>query len=47
MKINPNKCVFRVNSAKFLGHTNTTRGIEADLAKIIVVADMPPLKSQK
>lgn len=47
MKYIANKRIYGVTSAKFLGHMITTRGIEADLAKIRTVIDMPPSEAQK
>ena len=34
MKLNPNKCVFKVTLEKFLGFLVTQRGIEANIKKI-------------
>ena len=34
MKLNPNKCAFRVSSGKFLGFIVSHRGIEANPDKI-------------
>ena len=47
MKLNAAKCIFRVTSAKFLGHMITSRGIEVNPAKISAVADMQPPKTKK
>ncbi|XP_063948153.1 uncharacterized protein LOC135152236 [Daucus carota subsp. sativus] len=40
MKLNPQKCVFGVESGKFLGFMVNHRGIEANLAKIKALLDM-------
>nr|XP_017225259.1 PREDICTED: uncharacterized protein LOC108201488 [Daucus carota subsp. sativus] len=40
MKLNPQKCVFGVESGKFLGFMVNHRGIEANLAKIRALLDM-------
>lgn len=40
MKINANKCVFRVSSRTFLGFIVNQRGIEANLDKIKAVLKM-------
>ena len=45
MKLNPNKCVFGVESRKFLGYMVSRRGIEANLKKIKAILEMrSPLK---
>ena len=40
MKLNPNKCVFGVESGKFLGYIVSRRGIEANPKKIKALIDM-------
>ena len=40
MKLNPQKCVFGVESGIFLGFMVNHRGIEADPAKIQAMLDM-------
>ena len=40
MKLNPQKCVFGVESGKFLGFMVKHRGIEANTAKIKALLDM-------
>ena len=47
MKLNPNKCAFKVASGKFLGFMVSQRGIEANLDKIQVILNMEPLKNIK
>ena len=40
MKLNPNKCVFGVESGKFLGYIVSRRGIEANPEKIKALLEM-------
>ena len=40
MKLNPNKCVFGVESGKFLGYVVSQRGIEANPEKIKALLEM-------
>ena len=40
VKLNPEKCTFRVASGKFLGYMITQQGIEANLDQISVVLNM-------
>ena len=40
LRLNPNKCTFRVTSRKLLGYMVSERGIEADLDKIRSILDM-------
>ena len=47
MKLNPNKCAFRVSAGKFLGFIVNNRGIEANSDKIKVVLDMLPPSNVK
>ena len=47
MKLNPNKCAFRVSSGKFLGFMVSQRGIEANPDKIQAILDMEPPKNIK
>ena len=42
IKLNPNKCTFRVSSRKFLGFMVSHRGIEANPEKIKAILDMKP-----
>ena len=44
MRLNPTKCAFKVFSGKFLGNMVNSRGIEANLDKIMAVLDMAPPK---
>ena len=47
MKLNPHKCVFGVESGKFLGFMVNHRGIEANPAKIKALLDMKSPQSVK
>ena len=42
MRLNPNKCAFRVSSGKFLGFMVSHRGIEANPNKIQTILNMEP-----
>ena len=47
LKLNPEKCVFRVKKGKFLGCLVSTKGIEANSSKIEAIIRMEPPKSRK
>ncbi|GKV51226.1 hypothetical protein SLEP1_g57895 [Rubroshorea leprosula] len=47
MRLNPAKCIFGVESGKFLGFMVSRRGIEVNPEKIRVIAEMEPPKSVK
>ncbi|GKV45379.1 hypothetical protein SLEP1_g52470 [Rubroshorea leprosula] len=47
MRLNPAKCIFGVESGKFLGLMVSRRGIEVNPEKIKAVAEMEPPKSVK
>ncbi|GKV27757.1 hypothetical protein SLEP1_g36892 [Rubroshorea leprosula] len=47
MRLNPTKCIFGVESEKFLGIMVSRRGIEVNPEKIKAVAEMEPPKSVK
>jgi hypothetical protein len=47
IKLNPEKCVFRVKKGKFLGCLVSTKGIKANPGKIEAILQMEPLKSRK
>ncbi|GKU93221.1 hypothetical protein SLEP1_g6829 [Rubroshorea leprosula] len=47
MRLNPAKCIFGVESGKFLGFMVSRRGIEVNLEKIRAIVDMEPPKSVK
>ncbi|GKV15261.1 hypothetical protein SLEP1_g26057 [Rubroshorea leprosula] len=47
MRLNPAKCIFGVESGKFLGFMVSRRGIEVNPEKIKAVAEMEPPKSMK
>lgn len=45
MKLNPEKCVFRVPSRKLFGFIVSERGIEANLEKFDAILKMGPHKN--
>jgi hypothetical protein len=47
VKLNPEKCVFRVPRGMLLGFVMSERGIEANPDKISVIMDMGPIKNLK
>ncbi|GKV24229.1 hypothetical protein SLEP1_g33864 [Rubroshorea leprosula] len=47
MQLNPAKCIFGVESGKFLGFMVSRKGIEVNPEKIRAIADMEPPKSVK
>nr|CAD39795.2 OSJNBa0071G03.8 [Oryza sativa Japonica Group] len=47
MKLNPEKCIFRVPSRKLLGFMVSHRGIQANPGKINAILNMKPPSSQK
>ncbi|GLU12495.1 hypothetical protein SLE2022_291700 [Rubroshorea leprosula] len=47
MRLNPAKCIFGVESRKFLGFMVSRRGIEVNPEKIRAIAEMEPPKSVK
>jgi hypothetical protein len=47
LKLNPEKCVFRVKKGKFLGFLVSTKGIEANPSKIEAILWMEPPNSKK
>jgi hypothetical protein len=47
LKLNPEKCVFRVKKGKFLGCLVSTKGIEANLSKIEAILRMEPPSTKK
>ncbi|GKV47960.1 hypothetical protein SLEP1_g54808 [Rubroshorea leprosula] len=47
MRLNPAKCIFGVESGKFLGFMASRRGIEVNPEKIRAIAEMEPPKSVK
>ena len=47
MKLNPNKCVFRVTAGKFLGFMVSQRGIEVNPEKIRIIMELAPPKTVK
>lgn len=47
MKLNPQKCVFGVDSGKFLGFMVSHRGIEANPDKVKAILEMPSPRTMK
>ena len=47
MKLNPNKCAFRVIAGKLLGFMVSQRGIEANPNKIQIIIEMAPPRNVK
>ena len=47
MKLNPNKCAFRVTAGKFLGFMVSQRGIEVNSEKIQAIMELEPPKTIK
>jgi hypothetical protein len=47
LKLNPEKCVFRVKKGKFLGCLVSTKGIETNPSKIEAILQMEPPNSKK
>jgi hypothetical protein len=47
LKLNPEKCVFRVKKGKFLRCLVSTKGIEANLSKIEAILRIEPLSKKK
>ena len=47
IKLNPEKCVFRVPARKLLGFIVSEHGIEINPEKICTIKDMEPVKNLK
>ena len=47
LRLNPQKCTFRVTVGKLLGFLMSDRGIKVDPSKIRVILEMSPPKSEK
>jgi hypothetical protein len=47
LRLNPEKCVFRVRQGKILGYLVSHRGIEANPTKIQAILNMAPLQSTR
>ena len=47
LRLNPQKCTFRVITGKLLGFLVSDKGIEVDLSKIKAILEMPPPRSEK
>ena len=45
IKLNPEKCVFRVPKRKLLGYIVSERGIEANPEKIMAISNMGPIRN--
>ena len=47
LRLNPNKCTFRVRSSKLLGFFVSNKGIEVDPAKVKSIQEMPSPRTEK
>ena len=47
LRLNPQKCTFKVIVEKLLGFLVSDRGIKVDPSKIRAILEMPPPKSEK
>ena len=47
VKLNPEKCVFRVPKGKLLGYIVSERGIEANPEKIVAISNMGSIRNVK
>ena len=47
IKLNPEKCVFRVPKGKLLGYIMSECGIEANPKKIMAISNMGPIRNVK
>ena len=47
LRLNPQKCTFKVIVEKLLGFLVSDRGIEVEPSKIKAILEMPPLRSEK
>ena len=47
MRLNPNKCTFRVRFDKLLDFIVSEKGIEVDPAKVKAIQEMPEPKTEK
>ena len=47
VKLNPEKCVFRVSKGKLLGYIMSKHGIEANPEKITAISNMGPICNVK
>uniref|UniRef100_A0A2N9EGD3 RNase H type-1 domain-containing protein n=1 Tax=Fagus sylvatica TaxID=28930 RepID=A0A2N9EGD3_FAGSY len=47
LRLNLNKCTFRVTAGRLLGHMVSSRGIEVDPIKIKAILEIPPPKTEK
>lgn len=46
MRLNPKKCIFGVTSSKFLGYLVSSRGIETNLDKNLILINTKPFHFQ-
>ena len=47
LRLNPNKCTFRVRSSKLLGFIVSNKGIKVDPAKVKAIQEMPAPRIEK
>ena len=47
LRLNPNKCTFRVRSGKLLGFVVSGKGIEVDPSKVKAIQEMPAPCTEK
>ena len=47
IRLNPDKCVFRVPKGKLLGYIMSERGIKANPKKIMAISRMGPIRNIK
>ena len=47
LRLNPNKCTFRVRSGKLLGFIISDKGIQVDPAKVKAIQEMPTPRTEK
>ena len=47
LRLNPNKCTFRVRSGKLLGFVVSNKGIEVDPTKVKEIQEMPAPRTEK
>ena len=47
MRLNPNKCTFRVRSGKLIGFVVSGKGIEVDPTKVKAIQEMPVPHSER
>ena len=47
LRLNPQKCTFRVTAGKLFGFLVSNRGIKVNPSKIKAILEMPPSRSEK